>query len=319
MYKRSRLAGILGCAATLAMVGCAANSGVAPLGATATTQQQAGAMVPAGKEWVYSGGVLYHTPHYMPTRQNASKVRQAVALSYGGGPVLVAPKVYLIIWGWRSNGGDPDKVKRLLRRYDRFIGGSGHDNIYTQYYMKSGGSTINITNPANQDGGEWADNTTPVPSHPTDSQVAQEALNGVAHFGYDPSGSYVVATPTQHSSSGFGSVWCAYHSATTYNGKYVSYTNLPYMPDAAGNCGSNIIAPPSDETGTDDGVTIVEGHELGESITDPVPFSGWNSSYGEIGDLCAWYNIQNDPFGAKSYTSQPMWSNASSSCVHSYP
>ncbi len=38
----------------------------------------------------------------------------------------------------------------------------------------------------------------------------------------------------------------------------------------------------------------------------------------EIGDICAWQNIQNDPFGSKSYTMQPMFSNATQSCVHSY-
>ncbi len=91
------------------------------------------------------------------------------------------------------------------------------------------------------------------------------------------------------------------------------------MPDAGGNCGANITTAPKDETGTDEGVTIVEGHEYGESVTDPNPPSGWYSNQaGEIGDACAWINIQNDPFGKKSYTSQPMYSNATESCVHSY-
>lgn len=99
----------------------------------------------------------------------------------------------------------------------------------------------------------------------------------------------------------------------------VSYTNLPYMPDAGQSCGSNIISAPKDETGTDEGVTIVEGHEYGESVTDPNPGAGWyNNEYGEIGDACAWTNIQNDKFRKKSFTAQPMYSNASESCVHSY-
>jgi hypothetical protein len=99
----------------------------------------------------------------------------------------------------------------------------------------------------------------------------------------------------------------------------VSYSNLPYMPDAGQNCGSGIISAPSDESATDEGVTIVEGHEYGESVTDPQPGSGWyNGQAGEIGDACAWINIQNDPFRKKSFTAQPMYSNASESCVHSY-
>jgi serine protease len=100
----------------------------------------------------------------------------------------------------------------------------------------------------------------------------------------------------------------------------VSYTNLPYMPDAGASCGANYMSPPKGETGTDEGVTIVEGHEYGESISDPNPGAGWyNGEYGEIGDACAWGNyIANDPFGKKEFTSQAMYSNATESCVHSY-
>ena len=74
----------------------------------------------------------------------------------------------------------------------------------------------------------------------------------------------------------------------------------------------------------DEGVTIVEGHEYGESITDPIVFKGWynlaihGGLQGEIGDACAWTDIANDTFGKKSYTMQPMYSNATESCVHTY-
>ena len=82
------------------------------------------------------------------------------------------------------------------------------------------------------------------------------------------------------------------------------------MPDVGGNCGAGIVNSP----GTDDGVTIVEGHEQAETETDPNPFSGWNSGGGEIGDLCAWQDLENNP-NAGGYPTQPLWSNASSSCV----
>lgn len=316
MYSHTRLAAALTCAATLAMVGCSASSGVTPTGST--TQAQSHVVPMSGPGWKYENGVLYHAPHYMVTRNAARpNVSKAILLNYGGGPVLVAPKTYIIFWGYGTYG-DPDGVAKLLKTYTKNIGNTGHDNIYDQYYMGSGGSQTYITDPRRQFGGAWMDNTNAVPSHPTDAQVAAEALQGVAHFGYDPNGSYVVATPTQHSSSGFGTQWCAYHSATSSSGKLVSYTNLPYMPDAGSSCGSNFTTPPSDETGTDEGVTIVEGHEYGESVTDPNPPTGWyNGQYGEIGDICAWQNIQNDPFHKKSYTMQPMFSNATQSCVQS--
>lgn len=316
MDKISRLVGIAACASALAAAGCASSSGVTPT-TGAPLPLQAQARMNSG--WVSDGGVVYHVPHYMATRSaNHPAVQPDIQLAYGNGPVLTAPKMYLIFWGFKS-AGDASKVKPLLKLYAKSIGGSGHNNIYTQYYQIVKGVKTSIGNPGNQFGGAWADNTTPVPTNPTDAQVAQEALLGVKHFGYNASGSYVVATPHGHSSQGFGTQWCAYHSAAQYNGQLVSYTNLPYMPDAGQNCGANFISPPSDESGTDEGVTIVEGHEYGESVTDPNPPSGWyNSQQGEIGDICAWQNILNDPFGTYSWTSQPMFSNKTSSCVHSY-
>lgn len=314
MHMHMRVAAVLGCVATLAMVGCSTNGGLTPIGST--TQQQSAAHSVSGPGWHEENGVLFHTPHYMVTRQNApNTMRQDVSLSYGGGPVLVAPKVYLILWGFKKYG-DSDKVAKLLKKYVKAEGGSSFDNTVDQYYMTSGSQTLNITNPKKQLGGIWDDETNAVPTRPSDSQVAAEALQGVSHFGYDANGSYVVATPHGHSTVGFGTSWCAYHSNTFSNNQYVSYTNLPYMPDAGQNCGANIISAPQDEMGVDEGVTIVEGHEYAESETDPTPFNGWNSSFGEIGDLCAWYDIKNDPFGKKSYTMQPMWSNANNGCVH---
>ena len=319
MLKRSRLAGILGCSAVVAMVGCSANSGVTPMSGT-TAQQQALRGVPTGPGWIYENGVLYHTPHFMATatRHAANKMPPPLLLTYGGGPVLVTPKTYIIYWGYGTYG-DPDGVKPLLSKYIKVMGGSGHNNIYTQYYQTVGTTKTFITNPHRQFAALWVDDTNPVPANPSMGQVAAEAALGVAHFGApDPNGSYIVATPHGHSTFGFGTQFCAYHSAASVNGKVISFTNLPYMPDAGASCGSGFITPPSDESSLDEGVTIVEGHEYGESVTDPQPFSGWNSNQGEIGDLCAWTNVQNDPFRTKSYSSQPMWSNATQSCVHSY-
>lgn len=312
----NKFTGIAACASLIAIGGCSAN-GVAPLGGqTAQTQSHVVGLSAPG--WITEGGVLYHSPHYMATAKSASRTKPpAILLVYSNGPVLVKPKMYLIFWGYKTYG-DQYNVKKLLVNYGKAIGGSPLNNIYTQYSEVTSGNTIYITNPKKQFGGVWEDDANAVPLHPTDAQVAAEALVGVAHFGYDPNGSYVVATPHGRSSSGFGSSFCAYHSAVSYNGKLISYTNLPYMPDA-NDCGSNVISPPSDEMAIDEGVTIVEGHEYAESVTDPIPPRGWyNNQYGEIGDICAWQNIQNDPFHKKSYSSQPMYSNASQSCVHSY-
>jgi hypothetical protein len=319
MHIHSRLAAVLGCAAALAMVGCAANGSLTPSNGAPSEQASSSILWDAG--WIQKDGVVYHVPHYMPTREKAprpKKIKPDTTFTYYGGPVLVTPTVYLIIWDY-AKYSDPDNIESLLESYLPNMGGSGHNNIYIQYYEKTGSTTTYITNPANQYGGVWVYKKK-APTSPTDEQVAEVALAGVAHFGYNANGSYIVATPHHHSTPGFGSQWCGYHSETRYQSHNVSYTNLPYMPDAGPSCGANYITPPADEPGVDEGVTIVEGHEDGESTTDPVVGLGWyNATYGEIGDICAWQNIQNDPFdNGSSYTMQPMFSNASQSCVHSY-
>jgi hypothetical protein len=317
MDKLLRIVGNVTFVSTLAVAGCSSSSNATPSADAAMTVQRQAVV---NQDWVHKNGVTYHVPRYMGTRyMSYPEVKPDIQMVYHRGPVLVAPKMYLIIWGYEL-AGDPNEVKPLLKQYAKAIGGSQYNNIYTQYYQIVSGVQRYITNSSNQFGGIWSDNVNAVPAHPREAQIAAEAIKGIAHFGYDPNGSYVVATPHLHSSSGFGTSWCASHGSTIFEGKVISYTDLPYIPDAGGSCGANFTGPPPDETGADEGVTIVAGEEYGESVTDPNPPTGWyNKFYGEIGDICAWQNILNDPFGSNSYTSQPMFSNASGFCVHSYP
>src|SRR5437660_976045 len=71
----------------------------------------------------------------------------------------------------------------------------------------------------------------------------------------------VVATPTGHSTPGFGTSFCAYHGAVSAHPN-VTYTDLPYMTDAGTSCGENSV---NGANGKLDGVSIVEGHELAEA------------------------------------------------------
>ncbi|MGA2760601.1 MAG: hypothetical protein ABSF08_09825 [Candidatus Cybelea sp.] len=300
MNQVGRLTAGLGCVAAFVMAGCASTGASAPV---AQFQPPA------------SSGRI----HYALTRAAAQRgpFPANAYVTYDNGPVLVTPKMYLILWGYKRYG-DPDNVASLLEAFAKNMGGSSHNNIYTQYYEISDSQKAYITNSSGQFGGVWSDNSA-APKTPTDADVAAEALKSIAQLGYDANGLYVVATPHGHSEVGFGTHWCSYHSYTYYDKtKLVAYANIPYMPDAGSPCGSNSIKPPADETGVDEGVTILEGHEFGEAITDPEPFTGWNGVSGEIGDYCAWHNIANDKFGTKSYTSQPMLSDATESCVQGY-
>ena len=298
MYRPFYLSTLLAVLGVFVVPGC---TGVAP------------SVAPAGAP------VSVARPHYAPSLAASPVFPLVTYVPYDGGPVIATPKFYLTFWGYKKSG-DPDKVKPLLIDYTKSMGGSPHNNIEVQYYQGANtASRTYITNAADQFGGSWNDDSA-IPKSPTDQQIAAEASRAVKHFGYDANGVYVIGTAHKHSSAGFGPHWCSYHNLSTYDGKPLFYDNIPYMPDAGKLCGAKIINPPSDESATDEGVTILAGHEYGEVITDPsfLNDAAWIGPDGEIGDACAWHNIANETFGTKTYTAQPMVSDASGSCVQTY-
>lgn len=307
---RSRISFAISLVTALALAGC---GGLTPgTGAPSIASQP-------GSQWIQAGGVRYHRPHYAPNREMASILPAGRDyVPYLGGAVITDPKIYLDFWGFKKYG-DPDKIRPLLVDYAKAMGGSGHNNIETQYYEEISGSTKTfIANPANQFGGSWIDTAT-VPKIPSDPQIAAEAIKAVGHFGYDASGVYFVVTPHGRSEANFPDHWCAYHNTTVSKNKSIAYVYFPYMPDGGSSCGANSIKAPAGESGADEGVTIIAGHEIGESITDPTPSTAWDGPSGEIADVCAFFNIANDPFGKRKFTMQEMVSDATASCVQSYP
>ena len=130
-------------------------------------------------------------------------------------------------------------------------GGSAWLNSVTQYCqgVASGTTSCNgagqqAGNPSTLYGGSWSDNASAAASHPTQSQLAAEAVKAAAHFGNTAASSnnstqYVIATATGNSASGFGTQYCAWHSSTSSSYGNIAYTNLPYITDAGASCGAN--------------------------------------------------------------------------------
>jgi serine protease len=250
----------------------------------------------------------------------------------GGIGVETAPKVYLVLWGSQWTNNDPSGEASILQSFFQGVGGSSWLNSVTQYcqgvssgtYFCNGSGTA-AGNPSGIYGGIWRDNGSAAPTHPTQSQLAAEAVRAAAHFPAALStAQYVIATATGNSASGFGTQYCAWHSSTSSSSGTVAYTNLPYITDAGASCGANFNG-----LGPNAGITIVEGHELAETITDQYPNGGWLDSSGyENGDKCAWITTGNQ--GASTTTTlstgtfpvQSLWSNLSNNnaggCVLSY-
>src|SRR6201987_583991 len=254
----------------------------------------------------------------------------------GGIGVETAPKIYLVLWGSQWNNNDLSGEAPILENFYRGVGGSAWLNSVTQYCQGVATGTVTCGNPGtpagNQTGifaGVWADNASSAPSKPKQSQIAAEAVRAAQHFGNTTAASnatvqYVIATATRDNSSGFGRQYCAYHSSTSSTEGNVAYTNLPYITDAGASCGANFNG-----LGPDAGMTIVGGHEMGETITDQFPSTGWLDSAGaENGDKCAWISsgqgaLADITLSTGTFAVQSLWSNAFNSgaggCVLSYP
>ncbi len=236
-------------------------------------------------------------------------------LNYHGGMVQRLPKIYIDYWQFSS---DPAGVMPYLSSYLGGIGSSPWLSTVTQYYEKYGPTKYYISNPSHQLANTWNDNTNAIAARPTSNQVDAEALRAAKHFGdYTASALYVIALPSGHDPVGFKTQWCAYHGSTAVTNGQIAYVNLPYMPDAGANCGENIVNAGS--AGTNDGTSIVAGHEVAEAQTDPQPPSGWTYyGFSEIGDMCAWQGLANTTLSTGSFAVQPLFSDATNSCVLSY-
>jgi serine protease len=242
---------------------------------------------------------------------------------YRGGWIQESPRIYIVYWGNWSLSNDIYNVGGRLYSFLLGIGGSSFASLLTGYGYNCtvGGmncpSGVMFKNPAGQLRNWWYD-TSYVPTQPTTSDLQAETQRAAAHFGdYDHNAQYVIALPPHHGDFRFPGL-CAWHGWAPVNAGVgaVSFTSLNYMPDAGvGRCGNNSV------TGSIlDGVTIIEGHEYAESVTNPYisyagpsAAEGWNDSTfgsGEIGDKCMGVGgFRNSTFSTGTFPVQSLWSN----------
>ena len=249
-----------------------------------------------------------------PTRGN---------LIFHGGPVQAPVAVYISWWGpeWAGGGFSTGSfssadAQAYVTAFFNNVGGTRWGNTTKQYC----GSNGCPSNPNGELAGTWND-TTAVPTSPTQTQISNAAARLAAHFNVTPGANddFMVFTPSGHSQNGFGTQWCAYHSSSGS----VSFSYIPYLPDAGASCGMNFVnkSDGSNGSGFFDGFSIVGGHEYAEAVTDPQPPSGWTDSRGaEIGDKCAWLSsgpgaATNLTFNGQVYAVQSLWSNAIGGCT----
>jgi hypothetical protein len=221
---------------------------------------------------------------------------------------------------------DPDGAGKYMADFVQQMGGTNWAGVQTQYFQTdSSGAQQHITNPGEQLAGIWVDdgnaNTLPKTSMSngagstnTLTVLGQEAQAAVTHFGItdlNNANIVIVQPPGLSDPNALSQGYCAFHDYTwpgvagnVYNGvtQGIAYSNIPYQlainSGGANVCGENAVN--SDARGKLDGNSIVLGHEIEETVTDPgaedvvgstaTNLGGWYDTVdaNENGDKCAW-------------------------------
>ncbi len=277
--------------------------------------------------------------------------------NHGIGVTTGKEKVYLVFYGsqWGTAGtnasgdmtlsGDTVGMAPRLQRFFKGIGTANElwSGVQTQYCEGVAAGATTCPASAAHVGyptggayaGVWYDNSVASPASANGHQLGVEAVAAASHFGnttaaLNRSAQYVIVSPHGTTPDGFnaGGGFCAWHDwngDTTLTGGAVTstvgdiaFTNMPYVTDAGTSCGQNFVN--AGAAGTLDGVTMVEGHEYAETITDQNPAGGWTDATGyENADKCAWANTgaaasTNFAFSTGTFAVQTNWSNDINGC-----
>jgi hypothetical protein len=222
---------------------------------------------------------------------------------------------------------DPDHAGARMADWVYQLGGTPWAAQTTQYYQTGpGGTEEHIANPSNVLAGIWVDDensanltgtssSNPAGAGNTYTDLAAEAARAAAHFHVSDlaDANFVIAQPRNFTDpNALATGYCAFHDYTQpgvehgiYDGVQsgIAYTNMPYVlaiGSTSNSCGENAVN--SGAAGKLDGLSIVLGHEIAETVTDPgaeeilgsgsntTDLGGWYDTVdaNENGDKCAW-------------------------------
>lgn len=248
--------------------------------------------------------------HFMPLHrpgEQAIAPQASNTLTYYGGPVLSAVNVIPVYWNssvaYQSN----------LNGFYTGVPNSVHYDMLKQYSSIGRGTR----------GKPYVDSRTT--ANVTEASVQSE-LNRLFSGGLIPAPAannyYPVHFPAGMSitaSDGSKScvIFCAFHGTYVRNGVNVNYAIIPDQGGGcAGGCGGNSQRV--------NNLTSVAAYEMVAATTDPAvglatyigpPLAWYNTTYGEIGDICL--GQQGTVIGGDgvTYVVQKEWSNSKNACA----
>jgi PKD repeat protein len=240
-------------------------------------------------------------------------------VEYGGGPLMLSSKLYLIFWEQQAGEFSSDYTEPIIqyakdlqaedaRTTDEF-------SVAEQYTNKAGkpitgkvefGGDVTVT--ASYPPLDKGEGCTKAPCV-TDSQIREEILKQIEvnHWPTDPGSApeaqYLLYTPNGVATCELvgktvecaPEVFCAYHGEITEIGpekRVAVYSDLPYASD----CDSGQAPAGVDGNKDTDGTLDSEIHEIVESATDPAPDTGYTDENGEeVADKCTGLVVEEQP------------------------
>ena len=242
-------------------------------------------------------------------------------LAYYGGKVIANVKVVAVNWGPAVNA----TVSSGIGAFYATVTNSAHFDWLSEYNTVGLKGLDGLAGSSQTIGrGSYAGQYTIAPAigagTVTDPQIQAELLSQIAAGALpvpDANTMYMIDFPAGISISDGGSLscvqFCAYHGTLVYNGMSVAYGVHPDLTQAgcATGCGTNTVMF--------NNATSVHSHELIEAVTDlevgigttvSRPLAWYNTTKGEIGDIC------NGQQGiVAGYTVQKEWSNSANACI----
>jgi hypothetical protein len=246
----------------------------------------------------------------MPMRvQTLLRAAPAVSahLQYYGGKVISNVKVQMIEWGSgvKYNTQFPDFYRTFL------------DSPYMDWLSEYNTSTQQIGRGSYL--GDYVDtgagSATTVDDSKVQSEIARLITAGSVPAN-DDNTLYMVHFPpgvtiTQGGSSSC-SAFCAYHGTFKRNGNNVYYGVMPDLGGAcASGCGVHDQFGNTCSAATHETIEAVTDAEVGLATSVGPPIAWYDTSQGEIGDICA--SETDGMIG--NYVVQSEWSNQSNACI----
>ena len=315
------------------------------------TQQQEDA------PWTF-GGVTGGSPfsqgaHHgieFPTRERFAGAAGALAAGGGNifyhasGSVITNPKIYVIWYGsWAassctetSTASTPGIINYFLQN----VGPSTWNAINTTYYQTINGVPTYVP-PTAQWSGCFVDSgsqgftldgySTATPGLKKINDVVSNALNSNALGAADPNGIYFVLTSANVVVNGFMNSslpnFCGYHDSLVNAATTVKFAFIGDAVTHIASCAGQTVASPNGNVSADAMASVI-GHELVETVSDPLGNTWFDSARYENGDKCAWTfgttttlgtAQKNTTVGTRPYLIQQNLAANTNTCLMSAP